>query len=142
MDIATMSHGVEARSPFLDSELVAFAASIPASRLVGRFTTKPILRALARRHLPPEVAKAPKRGFEVPLDRWLAGPLRALTQDTLLAPDAHIRHFAELSTIRRIAAGDDEVVGARPHLVWALLVLELFLRGSVGAGHEHRPLGT
>ena len=130
MDIATMSHGVEARSPFLDSELVAFASAIPASRVVGRWTTKPLLRALARRHLPPEVARAPKRGFEVPLDRWLAGPLRQLVEDTLLAPDAHIGQFAELSTIRRIATGGDDRVGARPHLVWALLVLELFLRGS------------
>ena len=108
MDIATMSHGVEARSPFLDSELVAFASSIPASRVVGRWTTKPLLRALARRHLPPEVARAPKRGFEVPLDRWLAGPLRPLIEDTLLAPDAHIGQFAELSTIRRLATGDDD----------------------------------
>ena len=130
MDIATMSHGVEARSPFLDSELVALASSIPASRVVGRWTTKPLLRALARRHLPPEVARAPKRGFEVPLDRWLAGPLRQLMEDTLLAPDASIGQFAELSTIRRIATGGDDRVGARPHLAWALLVLELFLRGS------------
>jgi asparagine synthase (glutamine-hydrolysing) len=130
MDIATMSHGVEARAPFLDSELAAFASAIPASRLVGRFTTKPVLRALARRHLPPEVVKAPKRGFEVPLDRWLAGPLRPLLEDTLLAPDAHIRQFAEPSTIIGLVTGDDELVGARPHLVWALLVLELFLRES------------
>ncbi len=80
MDIATMAHGVEARSPFLDAELVAFATSISASRVIGRWTTKPLLRALARRHLPADVARAPKRGFEVPLDRWLAGPLRPLVE--------------------------------------------------------------
>ena len=130
MDIATMAHGVEARSPFLDAELVAFASSIPASRVVGRWTTKPLLRALARRHLPAEVARAPKRGFEVPLDRWLAGPLRPLVDGLLLAPDARIAQFAEVGAVRRLVTGGDDRVGDRPRLVWALLVLELFLRES------------
>ena len=77
-----------------------------------------------------EVARAPKRGFEVPLDRWLAGPLRPLVEDLLLAPDARIAQFAEVGAIRRLVTGGDGRVGDRPRLVWALLVLELFLRES------------
>ena len=130
MDIATMAHGVEARSPFLDAELVAFATSISASHVIGRWTTKPLLRALARRHLPADVARAPKRGFEVPLDRWLAGPLRPLVDGLLLAPDARIAQFAEVGAVRRLVEGGDGRVGHRSRLVWALLVLELFLRES------------
>ena len=128
MDIASMAHGVEARSPFLDVDLVAFASSIPPSHVVGRWSTKPLLRALARRHLPAAVARGPKRGFEVPVDRWLAGPLRGLVDDTVLAGDARIGAFADVTALRRLATGDYNSGGHRPHIVWALLMLELFLR--------------
>lgn len=71
----SMAHGLEVRSPFLDVELVSFALSLPdAARLPGR-ETKPLLRAAARKCLPPQVATARKRGFGVPLDDWFRGPL-------------------------------------------------------------------
>jgi asparagine synthase (glutamine-hydrolysing) len=127
MDIATMGNSVEARSPLLDTELVSFARSLPASVVIGRGGTKPLLRALARRYLPPAVVTAPKRGFEVPVDRWLAGPLRPLLEDTLLAADSHVQTFAS-GRVQDLVSGRAGFSGNRAQLTWALLMLELFLR--------------
>lgn len=129
MDIATMSHGLEARSPFLDQEVVALATALPPAQVVGWTRTKPLLRALAARHLPAQVVRAPKRGFEGPVAAWLAGPLRPLVEETLLARDARVAALAVDGAIRRLVDGAASFDGNRPQLVWALLMLELFLRG-------------
>ena len=88
MDIATMAHGLEARSPFLDIPLAELAWSIPPHMLLQRRATKPLLRSLARARLPQSVSTAPKRGFEVPLASWLRGPLRDMVFSTVLASDS------------------------------------------------------
>lgn len=85
IDIATMAHGLEGRNPFLDHRLVEFAQSLPPAVRLRGFTTKPILRELAKKYLPPEVAGAPKRGFEVPLISWLRHDLFESVYDTCLA---------------------------------------------------------
>lgn len=85
MDISTMAHGLEGRNPFLDHRLVEWAMGLPPGVKLKGCGTKPLLRELARRYLPPEVAAAPKRGFEIPLIEWLRGDLRELVHDYCLA---------------------------------------------------------
>ena len=76
MDIATMQHALEARSPFLGSEVIESSTSISDSLKIKNRHTKYILRELAKKYLPPELVSAPKRGFEVPLAHWVAHELR------------------------------------------------------------------
>lgn len=128
MDIATMANSLEARSPLLDTELAGFASAIPPSVTIGRMTTKPLLRAVARRHLPPAVVSAPKQGFAPPVERWLSGPLRPLVESTLLAPGARIGEFGITKAICDVVEGRSEFAGNRAQLTWNLLMLELFLR--------------
>ena len=60
MDRASMAYTIEARSPFLDQELIDYAARLPESlKLPGR-VTKPLLRSLAERYLPGELINAPQ----------------------------------------------------------------------------------
>jgi len=73
MDIASMNHSIEARSPFLDHDLVQFAFSLPNKVLLPGMKTKPVLRQLAKRYLPEDIINAPKKGFEIPLNKWLKG---------------------------------------------------------------------
>jgi asparagine synthase (glutamine-hydrolysing) len=133
MDIATMANSLEARSPLLDIPLAEFAWSLPEKWLISAFETKPLLRALARRMLPPTVATAPKRGFEVPIARWLSNDLRDTVADTLLASDSRVAAMGHGSRIRELVEGTGSRVflGNRPQSVWALLMLELFLRNPV-----------
>jgi asparagine synthase (glutamine-hydrolysing) len=85
MDISTMAHGLEGRNPFLDHRLVEWAISLPSEVKLKGAGTKPLLRELAHRYLPREVATAPKRGFEIPLIEWLRGDLREMVHDYCLA---------------------------------------------------------
>ena len=77
-----MGASVEGRVPFLDADLVAFAAGLPlASRFDGG-QGKRVLRTLARSLLPAEIAERGKHGFLAPTEDWLRGPLARLASDT------------------------------------------------------------
>ncbi len=128
MDIATMASSVEARSPLLDHVLVEFAAGLPDETRASAFQTKPLLRELARRWLSPEIARAPKRGFEVPMASWLRNELRPFLTETLLAPDARVSAFVRPAAIRRLASEHLEERREHASRLWALLFLECWLQ--------------
>ncbi|MBN1344329.1 MAG: asparagine synthase (glutamine-hydrolyzing) [Phycisphaerae bacterium] len=123
MDIATMAHGLEARSPLLDHVLFETVARFPACVKLNSPTTKPILRALAERYLPAEVAHAPKRGFEVPLVRWLEGELRPLRNDLLLHPTGLIAERFDASALADLVRSQSPDRARWARQVWTLMML-------------------
>ncbi len=85
-DRASMAVSLELRAPFLDPTLVSFVTSLPSRfKLRGRETKRLLRRAVAGR-LPRSVLRKPKKGFGIPVARWLNTNLRELAGD-LLAPD-------------------------------------------------------
>lgn len=130
MDIATMANSLEARSPFLDHELVEFVSALPRSYKMSLWSSKRLLRRAVRDILPRSILSRGKMGFVVPVGRWLRGPLRELLEDALLATDAlsrdHVDPAAARALVRDHLAGTDRT----PH-VWALLMLELWFRYCV-----------
>lgn len=80
-DRTSMGASVEGRVPFLDDELVRFAARLPRHARLGDPQGKAVLRMLARRVLPERLASRPKHGFSVPIEEWLRGPLASLAGD-------------------------------------------------------------
>ena len=76
VDVATMAHGVEARAPLLDHQVIEFAMSLPDAFLVDERGGKRPLRALLARHVPPALFERPKQGFSVPLPKWFASGTR------------------------------------------------------------------
>ena len=87
MDIATMAHSLEGRSPFLAKEVLEFAPGLPDSYKIKKLQTKNILRTLGKKYLPEELIDQPKRGFEIPLKIWVDKELKDIIQAYLLAPD-------------------------------------------------------
>jgi asparagine synthase (glutamine-hydrolysing) len=93
VDTASMQESLEVRVPMLDDELFAFGLSLPhALKVTGR-TCKRVLRAIARKWLPPAVANKPKHGFEIPLDQWVNPDFKACLRETLLGPSSKLPEF-------------------------------------------------
>lgn len=83
VDRASMSTGLEIRSPFLDGALFEFAWSLPTAMLIRNGRGKLPLRRIAERYAPSIASVRPKHGFAVPLAEWLRGPLREWAGDLL-----------------------------------------------------------
>ncbi|BAE52824.1 Asparagine synthase [Paramagnetospirillum magneticum AMB-1] len=82
-DRATMGASLEARLPFLALDIARFAWSLPTSLKIEGETGKAVLRRVLYRLVPRALVDRPKMGFEVPLRRWLNGPLRDWADDLL-----------------------------------------------------------
>jgi asparagine synthase (glutamine-hydrolysing) len=127
VDGATMYHSLEARSPFLDQELWEFAAALPYALRMRGGASKAVLRELARRRLGGRVAAGRKRGFTVPVGRWVAGRWRAqvaeLLRDSLVEKHGWIRADAALARLEESVRR-----GRAPNQLWYVYVLESWLR--------------
>jgi asparagine synthase (glutamine-hydrolysing) len=124
MDRATMAHGVEARAPFLDPDVVALTCAMPSSLKLRGLTTKYVLKRALRGRLPDAILGRRKQGFGVPLAQWFRGPLRRVLEETL-APD-RLRRAGLLNpdAVSRLVA--DHTAGRQDHrkVLWALLAFE------------------
>jgi asparagine synthase (glutamine-hydrolysing) len=83
VDRASMAHSLEVRSPFLDHELVEFAARIPAGQKRRRSSGKRILKRAFDDTLPSSVTSRSKQGFSVPVDEWFRTELRSFARERL-----------------------------------------------------------
>ena len=86
VDRASMACSLEVRAPLLDHELVEFVMGLPSRLKLNGFTSKYILKRAMENILPDEVIQRKKKGFGVPIAKWVKGPLRQLFGD-LLSPD-------------------------------------------------------
>lgn len=128
MDIATMASSLEARSPFLDHQLMEFAASLPAGLKVRGRETKVILRSALRGWVPDEILDAPKRGFRLPLGDWFRSELRGYTRDVLLDARAAGRGYFDQSYVRELLDRHGNGVQDHSQGIWTLLMFELWHR--------------
>lgn len=127
VDVASMLHSLECRSPLLDHHLLEFAARLPTSMKIRGATRKFLLRKAFQDALPTQNVKRPKMGFAVPIGRWLRGPLRPLVHDTLLSQTARVGAYLDQDEVASVMAAHER--GAeRSAQVWNLLMLELWLR--------------
>ena len=134
IDIATMAHALEARSPFLDHQLMEMAATIPAGLKVRGREKKWILREALRGWLPDDILDRPKQGFSVPLSSWLRTDLREWSREVLLDRTTRDRGYFDPDAVQglldRHAAGND----GDAKRIWALLMHELWHRDFIDVG--------
>jgi len=128
VDIASMAHSLEVRQPFLDYRVVEFAASLPIALKFRWGRGKQLLRQAFGQLLPPEIWRRKKMGFGVPLEHWFRHELRDLTHDVLLTEQARTRQFFRGEAIAQLVAEHEQRQFDHAYRLWALLVLELWLR--------------
>ena len=130
VDITSMAHSLEVRSPFLDQEMLAWAAALPSGLKLRAGETKWLLKQAMRPWLPAQVLTRPKSGFSVPLAGWLRTDLRDLTHDLLTDATARARGLfrpaAVADLLNEHGRGADHA--AR---IWALLQFELWHRTAL-----------
>ena len=135
VDGATMFHSLEARSPFLDQDLWEFAAGLSFETRLHGGKLKSVLRSLAHQKLGERVSRGRKRGFTIPVQRWLVGrwrnALTELLQTSILDREGWINSGAALD---RLAAAAEE--GRAPNQLWYIYVLESWLRHEQSFGAE------
>lgn len=128
MDIATMANSLEARSPFLDHEVMEFCARLPGAYKLRGTTLKYLLKRAGRKLLPPEIIRRRKMGFGVPVGDWMRDAWRPWVGDVLLSPQALKRGYFQPEALRQLV--QDHFEGHREHSlkVWNLVCLELWHR--------------
>jgi asparagine synthase (glutamine-hydrolysing) len=121
VDRAAMAVALEARVPFLDKDVVEFAARIPHGMKVRDGRGKWLVRQVLYRHVPAELVDRPKTGFGIPIDAWLRGPLKPWASD-LLSP-ARLQ-AQNLFNVSRVATRMNEhMSGRKNHGYWLWNVL-------------------
>ena len=126
MDIATMANSLEARSPFLDHEVMEFCARLPDGYKLRGMRLKHLLKKAGKRLLPPETLARRKMGFGVPVGKWMRGELRSWVEDLLLSPRALKRGYFQPEALRQFVWAHLDGRQDQSFQLWALLWLELW----------------
>ena len=148
-DKLSMAHGLETRVPFLDNDLVDFAARCPvtlklrnldstqrlnenepdATREHFKITSdgKQILRKVMSRYIPASVTTGPKQGFSSPDASWFKGESVDFVRSKLLSKNSRIYEFLEHQTTSELIKDHLDGRENRRLLIWSLLCVETFL---------------
>jgi asparagine synthase (glutamine-hydrolysing) len=129
VDVATMGASLEARSPFLDLDVMELAMRVPAALRFTGGRTKGLLRQLAYRHMPAACIDRPKHGFNTPTGLWVRN-WPDLVQDLVLGPQVERRGWFRRAALEGIVR-ENSARMKRGSLLWTLMVLELWLRMTV-----------
>ncbi len=129
VDIASMMHGLEVRTPLTDIRVMEFAATIPQSMSIGKnragqWEGKLLLKKAMQRYYPTEFLHRPKKGFRVPIQIWLASDnaWQQKIQERLLGPDSTLFEFFNQSAIKKLVKKNAS------SSLWLLLFLDEWLR--------------
>ncbi|MFC2188730.1 asparagine synthase (glutamine-hydrolyzing) [Fulvivirgaceae bacterium LMO-SS25] len=127
VDIASMMHSLETRTPLLDKQVIEFAATIPEhlniSKVNGQWIGKQLLKKLMCRYYPKDFVYREKMGFASPVSHWLlenGHPSKAVA-DRLYASGNHLDTYLDLSAVKKLSGSKSA------HQLWNLLFLEEWL---------------
>jgi len=124
----TAACGLEGRAPLFDPAIVAYSFAIPPRFKLAGVEEKWVLKQAVADLLPATIVYRPKSGMRVPVQHWLAGPLKALANDLLFGPTAAARNLFNPHTIRAWLRDEGLLWPRHGANLWLVLTLELWLR--------------
>jgi asparagine synthase (glutamine-hydrolysing) len=128
MDIASMAHSLEVRSPLLDHRLMQLAASAPLDEKVSRGRGKRLLKEAVRPWLDGVALDRPKQGFTMPIAEWLRRELKGLPAALLLDARARQRGLFDPQSVEALIREHQSRAVDNSLKLWALMQLELWFR--------------
>lgn len=132
-DKMSMAAGVEVRVPFLDLELVDFAARVPARLKQRGMVGKWILKEAMKGYLPHDVIRRPKTGFGAPLRRWIKHELRPLVSDLLSSESLKRRGLFDPPAVQDLIARNDSGRVDAAYTLLSLMTIEIWCRAFLDA---------
>jgi len=122
IDITSMHYALEARSPFLSKYMIELAPQIPTKYKINNITTKYILRELSKEYIPQELVNQPKRGFEIPLVKWVNNDLKDNIFDSL--NNGYSDSFVDKKFTKNLLANKINISSEkRAKMLWSLFCL-------------------
>ncbi len=126
VDRMSMQHSLEVRAPLLGLEVAHFAARLAAEDCVQAGQGKRVLKRVAERWVPRDWLDRKKRGFGLPMDGWGKAVLLPEAVSLLTAPEARLPHWIARPALNAFLAAQER--SFNPYRIWALFVLETWLR--------------
>lgn len=124
----SMAVSLEARVPLLDHKLVEFAASLPQSFKLRKFTRKYLLKKVTKAWLPPEILSRKKQGFPMPTSQWLRKEARAFMRDILSPSALSRRGLFHPPFVEKLISEHERGFADHGSLLWGLMNVELWQR--------------
>jgi len=131
MDRMTMANSLEARSPFLDQQIVEFSARLPEKMKRKGNIGKWLLKNTFSDLIPPEIIRRPKKGFAVPVNEWFRIDLKDMMADALDSLSSPLNTWFNQSNLQMIFTRHLDKDGDYGDLLWALLMLHLWLKNMI-----------
>ncbi len=125
-DRASMQNSLEIRAPFLDHNIVEFAAALPARFKLRGLTTKYILKQLALRYLPKEIVNRPKKGFGIPITEWLKNDLKEPMLELLSKESLESTGILDYQGVKGLIDSHLDGSANNRKLLWSLLSFQLW----------------
>ena len=138
MDRMSMAHALETRSPFLDTAVIEFGASLPDRLRMRLGRGKLLLRRAMRGILPESILARGKMGFGAPLGAWFRGELDAFVRERLLQSTSPIYEYLRPEPVAALVSAHRRAAADLSPQIWALLTLESWLRQE-GSWPRHGP---
>ncbi len=128
VDMTAMAASLEARSPFLDHELLELTAHMPSTlKMRGLHNRKYLLKEISQSFLPHEIIYRKKQGFSVPLNAWFQDDLYSYATSLLLHSSTKLTSFLPKEYIAKTLS-EHKAIPTKGRQVWAMLMVELWLR--------------
>jgi len=124
VDRASMANGLEVRSPLLDRDVVDFVCRLPMEYKLNGLKTKYILKKVAEELLPRNIVYRKKKGFGVPLAKWLTGELREFMLDYLSQERIERQGIFHYPCVSQLINEQLTMKKDNRELLWTLLVFQ------------------
>lgn len=136
VDMMSMKAGIEVRVPLLDEKLVEYALSLPLTYKIKGSRGKLVLREALKDFIPEKMVERPKRGFEIPLDKFASPELVQFFKDMLLSSEARTNKLIKPEVIKDWILGFEGKKDLKSkisrinlyHRIYAILSVEIWLR--------------
>lgn len=126
VDRASMANGLEVRCPFLDREFVEFVCRLPMDYKLNGLKTKYLLKKAAEGFLPKKIVYRQKKGFGIPVSKWLTGDLKEFMSDYLSEERIKRQGIFNSPYIKRLIEEQLSKKKDNRELLWTLLVFQVW----------------